>query len=191
MGVSKFVYFGDTIFDLTADTVSADKVLSGYTGHGANGESFTGTCDFDCNTQDATVTESEMLNGAIGYNKGVKIIGTMPNNGAVSGIISTKDGFYTIPQGCHDGSGKVTIDANEQAKLVPANIKQGITILGVEGTHEGGESVTAQPKEATPSNVQQTIVPDEGYDYLSQVTIAAIPYVENSNSAGGITITIG
>ena len=33
-------------------------------------------------------------------------------------------------------------------------------------------------------------LPDEGYDYLSQVTVAAIPYVESDNAAGGKTATI-
>ena len=37
----------------------------------------------------------------------------MKNNGAVKGIISTVAGEYTVPQGYHDGSGKVSIDATE------------------------------------------------------------------------------
>ena len=43
MGVSKVVYNGDTLIDLTSDTVAADKLLSGYTAHAANGEKLTGT----------------------------------------------------------------------------------------------------------------------------------------------------
>ena len=43
MGVSKVIYNGDTLIDLTADTVAADKLLSGYTAHGADGEVITGT----------------------------------------------------------------------------------------------------------------------------------------------------
>lgn len=39
----------------------------------------------------------------------------MKNNGAVKGIISTVAGEYTVPQGYHNGSGKVSIDATEQA----------------------------------------------------------------------------
>ena len=48
-----------------------------------------------------------------------------------------------------------------------------------------------QSKVATPRATQQTIVPDSGYEYLTQVTVAAIPYSETSNSAGGTTVTIG
>lgn len=114
----------------------------------------------------------------------------MRNNGGVTGTISTKDGVYTVPQGFHDGSGKVSIDAVEQAKLIPANIRQGITVLGVEGTMAGTEGVTPQAKTVTPTTVAQTILPDEGYNYLSEVTVNAIPYTESDNPAGGVTVTI-
>jgi len=48
-----------------------------------------------------------------------------------------------------------------------------------------------QSKEVTPSKEAQTIMPDEEYNCLSQVTVKAIPYVETDNSAGGKTVTIG
>ena len=129
MAISKVIYGGNTLIDLTADTIKADKVLKGYTAHGADGESITGTCTYDANTQDATATDAEILSGKTAYNKGNKITGTMKNNGAVSGKISTKAGKYTVPQGYHDGSGFVQIDATEQAKLTPANIREGVTVL--------------------------------------------------------------
>lgn len=55
----------------------------------------------------------------------------------------------------------------------------------------GTEGATPQSKTVTPSTSQQTILPDEGYNYLSQVVVEAIPYTESENSAGGITVTIG
>lgn len=191
MANSKIVFGGEVLIDLTADTIKAEKLLKGYTAHGADGEPVVGTCDYDANTQDATATASEMLLGSTAWNKGVKIVGEMPNNGAVNGNITEKSAAYTVPYGFHDGSGKVQISTEEQAKLIPSNIKQGVTILGVVGTHEGGSAVTVQSKTVTPTVNQQTILPDDGYDYLSQVFVNAIPYVESDNSAGGKTITIG
>ena len=182
---------GEVLMDLSADTVRADILLKGYTAHGADGELVTGSCEFDANTQDATATDAEILKDKIAYNKGNKLVGTMPNNGAVSGTISTKDGGYVIPHGYHDGSGTVAIDVDEKAKLIPGNIKQGVTILGVEGAHDGGSQVTAQTKEVSASFVDHTILPDDGYDYLSQVKVKAISVNYADNSAGGKTVTIG
>lgn len=191
MAISKVIYGGKVLLDLTADTVVADKLLKGYTAHGADGEVINGACEFDANTQDATASAAEILKGKTAYNKGSKVTGTMPNNGAVTGTITTKTGQYTIPQGCHDGSGKVSIAAAEQAKLIPENIREGITVLGVEGTMSGTEDAKPQAKSVTPTTEEQVILPDTGYNYLSQVTVAAIPYVESDNSASGITVTIG
>lgn len=126
------------------------------------------------------------------YINGNKLTGTMRNNGAVTGTISTKDESYTIPIGYHDGSGKVAISTTEQAKLIATNIRSGVKILGVTGTMSGTEGAKAQAKTATPSTTQQTILPDStgGYNYLSQVTVEAIPYTESDNAAGGTTVTI-
>ena len=191
MAISKVIYGGRTLIDLTADTVTADKILKGYTTHGANGELMTGTCEYDANTQDATAADSEILSGKIAYVKGVKKTGTMKNNGAVSGTISTKDGTYTVPQGYHDGSGKVQIASTEQAKLIPANIREGVTVLGVAGSMSGSEDSKPQSKTVTPTTESQVVLPDSGYNCLSQVTVAAIPYSESDNTAGGKTVTIG
>lgn len=191
MGKSKIIYGGEVLIDLTADTIKADKLLKGYTAHGADGELISGACEYDANTQDATVTAAEMLDGKIGYNKGVRVVGTMKINGAVSGTISQKDEAYTVPIGYHDGSGKVQISDAEKAKLVPENIRNGITVLGVEGSMSGSEGMTPQAKTVTPSTSEQVVLPDSGYNCLSQVTVAAIPYVESDNSAGGTTVIIG
>ena len=188
--INKVVYGDQTLLDLTADTVTADKILTGYTAHNAAGASITGTCDYDANTQDATAAVAEVLNTKTFYGQGVKKTGTMPNNGSVTGTISTKAQEYSIAQGFHDGSGKVSIASAEQAKIIASNIKSGVQILGVTGDYTG-ESITAQVKTVTSSAVAQTVLPDSGYDYLSQVTINAMPYVETDNAAGGKTATIG
>ena len=191
MAISKVVYGGNTLIDLTGDTVVADKLLKGYKAHGADGNVITGTCEFDANTQDATAADTEILTGETAYVRGNKVTGKMKNNGAVAGKISTKAGAYTVPQGYHDGSGKVQIDSAEQAKLIPANIRQGVTILGVAGEMSGMEGEKAQEKTVTPSPAAQTITPDDGFTCLSSVTVNAIPYVESDNAAGGKTVTIG
>lgn len=190
MAISKVIYGGRTLIDLTADTVTADKILKAYTAHGADGEPITGTCTFDSDTTDATASDAEILSGKTAYVKGTKKTGTMPNRGAATGTIALKDGSYVIQQGYHDGSGMVKIDPIERAKLIPENIRNGVSLLGVIGTMSGTEGAKPQAKTVTPTTEAQTVLPDTGYNYLSQVTVAAIPYVESDNSAGGTTVTI-
>ena len=187
--INKLVVGNETKFDLTADTVTADKLLKDITAHDKSGAPITGTCTYDADTQDATAAVAEILEGKTAYARGAKLTGTMPNKGAVSGTITDKTA-YTIPMGFHDGSGTVSIDATESAKIVAGNIKSGVTILGVEGTF-AGETVTAQTKSVTPTMSVQTVLPDEGFDYLSQVSVAAIPVTYSDNAAGGQTCTIG
>lgn len=191
MARSKVVFGDQVLIDLTADTVEAQHLKKGYTAHGADGELITGTNENDANTQDATATDAEILAGKTAYVKGTKKTGTMKNNGGVTGTISTKDGTYSIAQGFHDGSGKVGIADTEKQKLIPGNIRDGVTILGVEGTMSGSEGVKVQAKEVTPTTEEQVVLPDEGYTHLSQVTVKGIPYEETENSAGGITVKIG
>lgn len=105
-------------------------------------------------------------------------------------MILTLNEEVTIPQGFHDGSGKVGIDATEKGKLIANNIREGVTILGVEGTMSGSENMKPQAKTVTPSTAKQTILPDTEYNCLSQVEVEAIPYVEADNPAGGVTVTI-
>ncbi len=190
MAISKVIFGEDTLIDLTADTVKADKVLKGYTAHDASGEVITGSCTFDADTQDATATADEILATKTAYNKGNKVNGTMPNNGGVTGTISTKAGQYPVPKGYHDGSGKVGIASSEQAKLVPANIRQGVVILGVTGEMSSTEGLKSQSKTVTPTVDGFNVAPDEGYNALAGVTVEPIPYTETPNSAGGTTVTI-
>lgn len=191
--ISKVVYGGKTLIDLTADTVTADKILSTYTAHDKSGAPIVGTCTFNADTSDATAAGAEILSGKTAYVNGVKITGKMKNNGAVSGVISKKAEAYSIPIGYHDGAGKVAISTTEQAKIIATNIRAGVSILGVTGTMSGTESVKVQAKTVTPTTTQQTVLPDssQGFNYLSQVTVNPIPYNESDNAQGGKTVTIG
>ena len=189
--VNKIVIGGETKLDLTGDTVVPEKLAQGYKAHDKSGAPIVGTNTFDADTSDATAAAAEILNGKTAYVAGNKITGTMPNKGAVNGEISEKDTNFTIPTGFHDDSGKVGISATEKTKLIPANIKQGITVLGVIGSY-GGEEIKSQAnKGVVPKFTEQVVTPDNGYDYLSQVTVAAIPVTETDNAAGGITVTVG
>lgn len=191
MAKSKIIYGNTVLMDLTSDTVEADKLLRGYTAHGADGELVTGTCDFDVDSSDATATAGEILAGETAGVNGQIITGTMPNRGAVTGTIDDISTPYVIQNGYHDGSGTVDIDATEKAKIIGNNIRSGVEILGVTGTMDPASEITSQAKTVEAYTTAQTVLPDSGVDYLSQVTVNAIYYNETPNAAGGITVTVG
>ena len=75
------------------------------------------------------------------------------NQGAVSAQVQEGD-TYTIPKGYHNGSG---------------------TVSGV----AGGGNYSLQSKTITPTKAQQSVTPDNGYFGLSDVTVAAIPAIDD------------
>lgn len=89
-----------------------------------------GTASF-YDTSDADAGQGDVLSGKTYYKDGKKT-GSMTNNGDTSGTISSKAGSVTIPAGYTSG-GSVEIDSTEQAKIIAANIKSGVTILGQAG----------------------------------------------------------
>lgn len=91
-----------------------------------------GTAKF-YDTASADITSADVLTGKTSFGASGSVSGSMANNGSTSGTISTKAGTVTIPEGYTSG-GTVSISGAEQAKIVPSNIKSGVTLLGVAGT---------------------------------------------------------
>ena len=190
--INKVVYGGRTLIDLTSDTITAADVINSKTFHKADGTTGQGSCTYDADTSDATAQASEILATKTAYKNGSKLTGSMTNVGKQDRVIADADDELTISQGYHDGSGKAKLDATEKAKLIAGNIKNGVSILGVTGDYTGSELIKATTGSGTPSTSSQTILPSGSgdYDYFTQFTIAAIPYTETVNAAGGYTATI-
>ena len=93
---------GTTLIDLTGDTVAADKILYGYTAHGASGASITGsvgngtiTNNTSGGTSAGTVNRGSQIKIGAGYyasdayytaqaNSGTKTISTSSDAGTIS-----------------------------------------------------------------------------------------------------------
>lgn len=189
--VNKVIIGSEVKLDLTQDDITPDKLAAGIKAHDKSGAPIVGSSTFDADTSDANAVAAELLKDKTAYVNGVKVTGTMPNNGAKTLDITNKSTPVTIPMGFHDGSGKAQIAADEQAKLIPTNIREGITVLGVTGTMSGSEGMKPQSKNVTPTFAQQEVLPDEGYNCLSSVTVAAIPVTYTDNEQGGQTLKVG
>lgn len=190
--VNKVIIGTEVKLDLTGDDVTPDKLASGIKAHDKSGAPIVGTNTYNADTNDATATAAEILKGKTAYAKGQKLTGTMPNNGAVTLDITDKSTPVTIPMGFHDGSGKAEVAPAEAAKIIPENIRDGITILGVEGTMSGTEGAKPQAKTVTPTFDSQEVTPDSPeYNYLSSVTVNPIPVTYTDNEQGGQTLKVG
>ena len=192
MAISKVGAGGEVLLDLTKDTVSEETLAKGVTAHDKAGNQITGTNTFDVDSSEITTTPAEVLAGKPFAAGGQVKTGEMLNNEGKTYTISNADDVINIPIGFHDGSGTVSIAPEELEKLKnPQNIKNGVVIMGQPGEFTGEGEATAQAKEVTPSFEAQTVLPDEGVDYLSQVLVKGIPMTRTENAAGGITVTIG
>lgn len=77
MGNSKIVYFGETLIDLTGDTVEATKLLKGVTAHDKKGEKVTGTlADVTQATPAITVDAAGKITASATQAAGVVAAGT-------------------------------------------------------------------------------------------------------------------
>ena len=180
---------GTVLIDLTMDDVKPEHVQKGIKFHDKTGAEKTGTSTKTVDASSVTAEPAEVLAGET-FGRGNEVTtGTMPNNSGKNVLVTDKSGT-AIPRGYYDGAGTAKISDEDAVKLVPANIKEGVTILGVTGAF-GADDISAQSKEVTPTFADQQVSPDAGYTFLSGVLVKAIPVLYTDNSAGGQTVTIG
>ena len=89
-----------------------------------------GTAKF-FDTSSADGVAANVLSGKKVYGSSGEITGSMANNGATGGTISTKAGTVTIPAGYTSGG---TVSLSAVSDCISSNILTGKSILGVNGS---------------------------------------------------------
>lgn len=95
----------------------------------------------------------------------------------IAGFVA-KDGWYTTGQ--HGPWRQAVIADEEKAKIIPENLREGVTILGVMGTFKGAPEEYTGPYTVTPSTTPQTLQTG-GKVMTENVEIGAISPINPSN----------
>ena len=181
---------GEVLIDLTQDDVTPEHVQQGKWFHDRTGEKKQGTNTKTVDASKATATAEEVLAGETFGRGDILDTGTMPNNIGKTVEITSLAGT-PIPRGYFDGSTLAKLSEAEAGNIIAGNIKQGVTILGVDGTYKP-EDKTAIAKTVDPTFSDVTYQPsDDDSDFYSSVTVNAIKVTRTDNEFGGVTVTIG
>lgn len=163
------------MINLSSDTVSPSTLKKGITAHDSTGQKIVGTMEGGTgtgglNTSDATAVSGDILSGKTAYAKGVKVTGSMPNRTGQNVTISQKYGINKIPQGYYNGESTVDIDTQSFNNIVSANIKKGVTILGITGTYEGSSSGGSSGKQVKTGTATTQVI-NTGLNNIEKFTL--------------------
>ena len=196
-------------------TATADEIFAGETAYTASGK-VTGTFTIEpeineslalvqeiaalvetkaapssggINTSDATATANDILSGKTAYARGAKIVGSIASQSAAV-ITPGATSQVAVPRGVYT-LGEITVAGDPN--LVAHNIREGISIFGIEGTCSGSDDGPLAPGDGSNNTTSSTTVETIGISVPIRSTAAGnmiYAIVDTSGTIGYIKSTL-
>ena len=125
-------------------------------------------------TLNGNATNEDVLSSKTFYNNSInQQVGNMANNGSIKSTLTDQYGYYTIPKGFHNGTGRINANITN---LVPSSIPVKVTVGGVAGNYTNDANVTSN------DIALNKIAYAKGDRIVGSNSIASLPIITDSKS---------
>ena len=124
--INKVVFGGETLIDLTGDSVTPETLATGTTAHDKSGAPIVGTAELGgIDTSDANAAAGDLASGKTAYVNGKKITGIIPAYSDTTDIYMPNTTYDNVPMsnGMKIEYNSIKLNDSLTAKIISATFK--------------------------------------------------------------------